>query len=198
MKLTQSPTFITQRLRRIHLSAPLRIATIALLIGASIGSYHLYHDLRPTPYVASKDDFRIVFKGTPTINTIPSKSDGSGGQESGRIYDYVNSSNKSEYAIYVLTYTKSNASSLSATATKAALLSDITQLGDTDKDTISNGKVVSLNGLVAIQATLTPTDSSEPTLLVAFLRKSDLYILFGHGISQSSFESFVHTFHFTN
>ncbi|HUD08213.1 MAG TPA: hypothetical protein VMQ52_03995 [Candidatus Saccharimonadales bacterium] len=130
-------------------------------------------------------------------NKIKSKSDGSGGYESGSIFNTIDQATGADYAIYVTNYSDLNANSLSASATIADLQYDIEQIAQADNAKISNGITTNFKGLSAVSATLTPNNKSDaPTYLIAFLEKHDLYMILVSGGNQSKFNSFTNTFNF--
>ncbi|HEY1645965.1 MAG TPA: hypothetical protein VGF75_06395, partial [Candidatus Saccharimonadales bacterium] len=66
-----------------------------------------------------------------------------------------------------------------------------------DQSNLSDGRVVTFEGVTAVSATLTPTDQSDASAdLLAFLKNNRVYILIGGGMKQTTFESFTKSFHF--
>jgi hypothetical protein len=188
---------VMQYRRNSQLNALFRIIGICIIAGIIAGAYVAFKHTGPGLYTSKQDNFQIAFPGTPTIEAIPAKSDGSGGTETGRLYSVIKQSNGSDYAIYVVRYSNSNANSISASETVAALESDIGQIAQSDNAAISNGKTSSFNNLTAVEATLTPKNTADaPADVLAFLKSNDLYMILGGGLNQSQFDAFTGSFRF--
>jgi hypothetical protein len=174
-----------------------RIAILCVLIVIAAFSVHIYHLINPTPYVSTQDGFKIVFPGVPGVNTIPSAKDGSGGTETGRLYDVLNQNAGTAYSVYVIRFTNLNASSLSASSTQTTLENDVAGIAQTLGATVSNGRIMPFDNLTAVYSDLIPTTKGEAqSTVLAFLKNKDLYMILGTGISSSKFEAFAKTFQF--
>jgi hypothetical protein len=192
---------ITALIQHSRFNSLIRIMLLCLVIGIGIGGYALYRALNPIAYIATKDDFKIVFPGTPTVHSIAATKDSGGGTESGTIYDVVDNSGAKSggYIIYVNHYSGQSTNDLSKAATQTALESDAEQIALIDKATIGQHEITTFDNLIAVTATLMPASkSSGSTQLLAFLHKNDAYVLLGAGVSQARFNSFTASFQFLN
>jgi hypothetical protein len=189
-----SPLLSSDKIIKFSSSAIARVVLVLVVIGLVVGGVYLYHSLNPTPYVSKQDNFQIVFPGIPKKNKIAANSV-SGISESGRLYNLLQQSSNDEYAVYVIKYSGTSASSLSKSETQQALEGDVDQLAQSDSSRISNGTAISFKNMTAVEATLTPTGTNYgASNVLAFLNKNDLYMIFGSGMSQSKFQSFANTF----
>ncbi len=189
--------YISERLEKVQLNAAIRILAICLIAGIGVCGYYGYRYFWPTPYIATQGGFKIVFPQLPKVSNIAAKSDGTGGTESGIVYNAADQSTNADYAVYVFSDTNSNSSLLSKSDTIADLQTNIEQLATSSDAKLSNGQTITFNGLTAVEATLTPNaQGTSPTDVIAFLKKTDLYMIMGSGLSQHKYDAFAHTFRF--
>jgi hypothetical protein len=187
----------TDSIRRSEFNPLLRVLSIVVVVVLSVSFYHIYKSIWPTPYVAKRSGFQIVFPGVPTISKLPSQK--KSGVEGGAIYSVDDQTKGTDYAVYVTDYSYVNFNSLSQGSKIQALEGEVETIVKNDQLSLSSGQVITFDNLTAVKATLAPANPSEPdTYLIAFFNKSRLYILLGAGISMSKFSSFTKTFHFTN
>jgi len=172
----------------------MRILTLAIIGALAFGSFRLYKFIWPTPYVSQDYGFQVVFPQNPSVTTLPPQTD-SGVKETGKIYSADNLTKGTDYAVEATDYSNTNFDSLSSSTKINLLESQVQSIATSDKVTITSGKPITFEGLTAVQATLSPSDHSEPdTNVVALLNKNRLYILLGAGMSASKFNSFTKTF----
>jgi len=171
------------------------IVVLALLV---VGSFRVYKFIWPTPYVAKQSGFQIVFPGVPTLDKLPSQNK-SGVQVSGTIYSVDNQAKGTDYAVYATNYSHVDFTSYSRTSRIETLESEVDAIAKNDQLNLSDGKTTTFDNLIAVEATLAPSDPSVPsTHVLAFLNRSRLYILLGAGISTSKFNSYIKTFRIIN
>jgi len=159
-----------------------------------------FHHAKPasnqtvTSYVATQDNFKINFAGVPTItDTTP------GSDYTGRVYDVTNQTTNVEQDVLVYDYSDFNANSVSQPDLQSDLQSNLNSVAQGYKSAISNSEIITFQGLTAIQATLTPSDTSvEDSDIIMFYKGSDVYSIIDSGVNQSVFESFASSFKFLN
>jgi len=184
-------------IRHSEFNPLLRVLSIIVLGVLLVGFYRIYKFIWPTPYVATQSGFQIVFSGTPTVTKLPSQS--KSGVEGGAIYSVDNQIKGTDYAVYVTDYSHVNFNSLSKNSKVQILEGEVESIVKSDKVSLTSGQAITFDNLTAVEATLTPPNTSEPdTHLVAFFNKTRLYILLGAGISTSKFNSYTKTFRFRN
>jgi len=176
----------------------LRALSIVVLVLLVVGSYHIYKFIWPTPYVAKQSGFQIVFPGVPTVDKLPSQNK-SGLKVSGTIYSVDDQAKGTDYAVYATNYSHINFTSYSKDSKIELLEGEVETIAKNDQASLSSGHTTTFDNLTAVEATLAPSDTSDPsTHVLAFLYQSRLYILLGAGISTSQFNSYTKTFHFVN
>lgn len=174
----------------------LRVVFVLAVALLAIGSYHIYKFIWPTPYVAKQSGFQIVFPGVPTVKKLPPQKE-SGVEVSGTIYSLDNQTKGTDYAVYVTNYPHADFTAYSQDSKIGTLEAEVSTIAQNDQLSLSDGQTTTLDGETAVEATLSPSDHSEPnTYAIATLSQNRLYMLLGAGISKSQFNSYIKTFHF--
>jgi hypothetical protein len=187
-----------EKIRQSKFNSLLRVLAVVLLVLVALGSYSLYKFIWPTPYVARQSGFQIVFPGNPSVYKLPAKTE-SGVKVSGDIYSVDNQMKGTDYAVYATNYTGVNFDTYSQDAKLGALEEEVSTVAKNDELSISDGQTHSFKNMAAVEATLKPSNPSEPsTYAVAFLNKDKIYILLGAGITPRQFNIYTKTFRFVN
>jgi hypothetical protein len=183
-----------------RISNVMRIVLLCILVGIGFGAFHVYHIIHPTLYVAAGEGFEINFPATPTINNLPSQSDGLGGKETGKIYQVSAANAKSAgYIIYVNHYSGNTVSSFTKSETTEALEENSDHMAGILGANITQPQITSFKSTVAAEATLVPTTKGEGSIyLLSFLKGNNAYIILGSGMTKSRFNSFTNSFQFLN
>jgi hypothetical protein len=188
----------SETMRRIKLSRfnPLiRALSVIVLVLLVIGLYRTYKFIWPTPYVAKQAGFQIVFPGVPTVDKLPSQTKSGVKVTSGMLYNVDNRTKGTDHAVEVTSYAHVNFDSYSKSSKTGILESEIETIAKNDQLKLTTGQSITFKALPAVEATLAPSNPSEPsTHVIAFLNGNRLYILLGAGISSSQFNSYVKTF----
>jgi len=171
----------------------LLVVAIAIILIAIVPK--IYHDIWPTPYISTQDNFKIVFPGNPTISKLNPTSSALNGKQTGRVYSVSNQAKGTDQAVYVTSFNGLNVNGLAESDKIANLQYNVEQLAQTDNANLSNGKTSTFKGMTAVEATLTPTNSADASsYLIAFFNQDKLYMIIGSGMSQSSFNRFTNSF----
>jgi hypothetical protein len=185
-----------QKFRDGPLNTMLRIVSVVVIFVILVSAFYLYKFIFPAPYIATQDNFKIVFPNPPKVNNVAPKKVGSS-TESSRIYSDINDTTGTAYTVYVTYFSTIKSSSLSKAETLAFLQADIENLAKNDSTNLSNGNTLIFKNQTAVEAKLTPTDSSDASSnIIGFFNGQRLYILIGTGISDRQFNIFINRFAF--
>ncbi len=188
--------------QRDNLSTAVRLLCLAGIIVISFIAVAVYHSVKTTNhvnktvYTSTKDNFKVTFSNTPSVQNAPSRSDGTGGTETTTLYSVDNNSAHTDYAVYIDQYSNLNANTLNKSQKESQLEGDIDQIAQADSSSLSHAKFITFDNQLAASVTVTPQDkNNSATQIIAFLYNDKLYMVLGSGISQAQFKTFSNSFH---